>query len=148
MRSMVSLGPKLSSCGQRRLWSDWTILRCIWWICVRFQIIKLKWNSLLSNLIHFERANLRVTCTQPDRYHSLCFPTVTFVSQTHIVCNDLGWMDELGVLRPFQQYFSHIGTMEGWTWKALCNEAPFRFWKNVASSGMRTRYPVIRSRER
>ena len=25
-------------------------------------------------------------------------------------------------VRPFQQYFSHIGTMEGW--KALYNEAP------------------------
>ena len=24
--------------------------------------------------------------------------------------------------------------MEGWTWSALCNEAPFRFWKNFASS--------------
>ena len=24
--------------------------------------------------------------------------------------------------------------MEGWTWKALCNEAPFRFGKNLASS--------------
>ena len=29
--------------------------------------------------------------------------------------------------------------MEGWTWKALCNEAPFRFGKNLASSGIRTR---------
>ena len=38
--------------------------------------------------------------------------------------------------------------MEGWTWKALCNEAPFRFGKNLASSGIRTRDPVIRSRER
>ena len=31
--------------------------------------------------------------------------------------------------------------MEGWTWKALCNEAPFRFGKNLASSGIRTRTP-------
>ena len=37
--------------------------------------------------------------------------------------------------------------MEGWTWKALCNEATFRFGKNLASSGIRTRDPVIRSRE-
>ena len=36
------------------------------------------------------------------------------------------------VLRPFQQYFSHIGTMEKWTWKALCSEAPFRFGKNIS----------------
>ena len=31
--------------------------------------------------------------------------------------------------------------MEGWTWKALYNEAPFRFGKNLASSGIRTRDP-------
>ena len=28
-------------------------------------------------------------------------------------------MDDYGVLRPFQQYFCHIGTIEGWTEKAL-----------------------------
>ena len=33
--------------------------------------------------------------------------------------------------------------MEGWTWKALCNEAPFRFGKNLASSGIRTRDPKV-----
>ena len=37
--------------------------------------------------------------------------------------------------------------MEGWTWKALCNEMPFRFGKNLASSRIRTRDPVIRSRD-
>ena len=37
--------------------------------------------------------------------------------------------------------FSHFGTMEGWPWKALCNEAPFRFGKNLASSAIRTRDP-------
>ena len=37
--------------------------------------------------------------------------------------------------------------MEGWTWKALCNEVTFRFGKNLASSGIGTRDPVIRSRE-
>ena len=32
-----------------------------------------------------------------------------------------GWMDELlEILRPFQQYFSHIRTMSGWLWKAVC----------------------------
>ena len=46
-----------------------------------------------------------------------------------------GWVR---VLHPFQQYFSHFEAMEGWTWKALCNEAPFRFGKNLASSGIRT----------
>ena len=29
------------------------------------------------------------------------------------------------LVSPFQQYFSHIVTMEWWTWKALCNETPF-----------------------
>ena len=58
-----------------------------------------------------------------------------------------GWLDELG-FTSLQQYFSHFETMEGWTWKVLCNEAPFRFGKNLASSGIRTRDPVIRSRER
>ena len=55
-------------------------------------------------------------------------------------------MDELGFYDP-QKYFSHFETMEGWIWKALCNEAPFRFWKNLASSGIQTRDPVIWSRE-
>ena len=55
-------------------------------------------------------------------------------------------MDDLGVLRPFQQYFSRIETIEGWTRKALCNEAPFRFGKVLASSWIRTRDSVIRSR--
>ena len=55
-------------------------------------------------------------------------------------------MDGLvAVLRPLQQYFSHIRTMEGLACKALCNEAPFRFEKNFASSRIRTRDPVIRN---
>ena len=56
-----------------------------------------------------------------------------------------GWVRGL---RPSQQYFSHIGTMEGWTWKALCNEAPFRFGQNLACSGIPTTDPLVRSRER
>ena len=38
--------------------------------------------------------------------------------------------------------------MEGWIWKALCNEAPFRFGKNLASSGIRTRDPEVGSANR
>ena len=34
------------------------------------------------------------------------------------------------------------------TWKALCNEVPSRFGKNLSSSGIRTRDPVIRSWDR
>ena len=52
-----------------------------------------------------------------------------------------GWVM---VLHPFQQYFSHFDMMEGWTWKALCNEALFRFGKNLASSRIRTRDPQSR----
>ena len=55
-------------------------------------------------------------------------------------------MGDLGVLSPFQQYFNRIGTIEGWTWKALCNEVLFRFWKILASSWIWTRDSVIRSR--
>ena len=47
------------------------------------------------------------------------------------------------VLHPFQQYFSHFEMIEGWKWKALCNEAPFRFGKNLASSIIRTRNHMI-----
>ena len=61
-----------------------------------------------------------------------------------------GWMYVwVRVLSPFKQYFSHFETMEGWTWKALCNEAPFRFGKNLASSEIRTRDPItVRQRGR
>ena len=62
--------------------------------------------------------------------------------------SQIWWMDEFGILRPFQQYFSHIGTMEGRTWKALCNEVPSMFGKNLSSSGIRTRDPVVRSWDR
>ena len=57
-----------------------------------------------------------------------------------------GWMSY--GFTSLQQYFSHFEMMEGWTWKALCNETPFRFEKNIAPSGIRTRDPVIRSRNR
>ena len=62
--------------------------------------------------------------------------------------SQIWWTDEFGVLRPFQQYFSHIGTMEGRTWKALCHEVPSMFGTNLSSSGIRTRDPVIRSWDR
>ena len=56
-------------------------------------------------------------------------------------------MDELGFYVPSTvfQSFRDDGRVN---MKALCNEAPFRFEKNLASSGIRTRDPVIRSRER
>ena len=57
------------------------------------------------------------------------------------------WMGELGFFASLQQYFSHSETMGGWTWKVLCNEASFRFGKNLASSGIQTSNPVIRRRE-
>ena len=56
------------------------------------------------------------------------------------------WMDGLvAIFRAFQHYFSHIRTMEGWAWKALCNEAPFRFEKKLSSSRIRTHDLVIRN---
>ena len=59
---------------------------------------------------------------------------------TVIILNLDGWFR---VLHPFQQYFSHIGMMEWWTWKTLCNEMLFRFGKNL--TGIRTRSLVFRS---
>ena len=56
-----------------------------------------------------------------------------------------GWMDELEFYVPSTvfQSFRDDGrvNMKGY-------EAPFRFGKNLASSGIRTRDPVIRGRER
>ena len=60
--------------------------------------------------------------------------------RVYTVCLQNGWVR---VLRPFNSIQS-FETMEGWTWKALCNEAPFMFGKNLASSGIRTRVLVIR----
>ena len=61
---------------------------------------------------------------------SLCALWVTKDGWTRLRgCNRFGildgWMDGLRFLRPFQKYFGHFRTMEGWTWKALRNEAPF-----------------------
>ena len=59
------------------------------------------------------------------------------------------WMDELEVLHPFQQYFSHIRTLWKGEHEMPCgNETLFRLGKNVASSVIWTQEPVIRSRER
>ena len=58
-------------------------------------------------------------------------------------------MDELEVLHPFQQYFSHIRTLWKGEHEMPCgNETLFRLGKNVASSVIWTQDPVIRSRER
>ena len=58
-----------------------------------------------------------------------------------------GWMDELGfyITSTLFQSLQDDGRMN---MKALCNEAPFRFGKNLASSGIQTRDPVNQSRER
>ena len=42
-------------------------------------------------------------------------------------------MDELGFYIPSTVFQSFRD--DGWKWKALCNEAPFRFGKNLASNG-------------
>ena len=36
--------------------------------------------------------------------------------------DDDGW---LAILCPFQQYFSHIRWIGGWSWKTMCNGTPF-----------------------
>ena len=69
-------------------------------------------------------------------------------STVDLLPNWYGWMCRwFWALRPLQQHFSHSRTMDGWAWRALCNGTPFRFGKNLASSGIRTRDLVIRSRE-
>ena len=47
------------------------------------------------------------------------------------------WMDEwLAILRPFQQYFSHIRTMGRWLWTAMCNWSPFTVEKISPRAGI------------
>ena len=72
-------------------------------------------------------------------------PNVTNLSFMKVFVIKKTWMS--WCLHPFQQYFSHIRMMEGWTWRGLCNEAPFRFGNNLTSNRIRTRDPVIRSQE-
>ena len=56
-----------------------------------------------------------------------------------------GCMDEMMndfrfyVLRPFQQYFSHIRTMGGRQWKTVSNGTPFIIEKSSTSGRIRTR---------
>ena len=40
------------------------------------------------------------------------------------------------ILRPFQQYFSHIETMGGCYWKAVCSGTPFRVQKIWPRAGL------------
>ena len=49
-----------------------------------------------------------------------------------------GWVR---VLRLFQQYFSHFEMMEGWTWKALFIEVPFRFGRILPLAGFEQATP-------
>ena len=46
-------------------------------------------------------------------YTMLCICTFKKKKKKKCVARSDGWMDEFGVLRLFQQNFSHIGTMEG-----------------------------------
>ena len=41
----------------------------------------------------------------------------------------------LAILRPFQQYFSHIRTIDGCKWKAVCNWTPFTVEKFSPRAG-------------
>ena len=44
-----------------------------------------------------------------------------------------GW---LAILRPFQQDFSHVRTMGGWQWKAVCSGTPLTFEKISIGAGL------------
>ena len=44
-----------------------------------------------------------------------------------------GW---LAILRPFEQYFSHIRMIGGWLWKAECSGTRFTIEKILASGEM------------
>ena len=89
--------------------------------------------GLIFKMNKLEQMNCHVLFKQVHTMLCIC----TLEKMRSQIC---GWMDEFGVLRPFQQYFSHIGTVEGQTWKAMCNEVPSsRFGKNLSSSGIRTR---------
>ena len=57
------------------------------------------------------------------------------------------WMYELGFYVP-STVFQSFRDDERVNMKGSVHEAPFKFGKNLASSGIRTRDPVIRSRER
>ena len=56
-------------------------------------------------------------------------------------------MDGLGFYIPFNSILAISGRWKGEHEKAVCSEAPIRLGKNLASSGIRTRDPVDRSRE-
>ena len=62
-----------------------------------------------------------------------------FISEPIKHCRN-GWMAGwLAILRPFQQYFSHIRTMGRWLWKATWNGTPFTIEKISVVVGARTR---------
>ena len=52
------------------------------------------------------------------------------------------WVAVLSISTIFQSYQD-----DGWSWKALCNEAPFRFGQNLTSNGILTWDTVIWNRE-
>ena len=105
------------------------------------------------------QARLKNEFTENEKYHNLmsrlicnnCNAQVkqvyTFGNSGHSAMLHFGfmccwwWWWWVRVLTSLQQYYSLIGTMEGWTWRALCSEVSFRFGKNLASSGIWTSGP-------
>ena len=98
-------------------------------------------NKSKKSYLHQLSAQICIT----TNWHQAKITSNTWMKQAVNHKSMLGLNGWVRVLRSFN-YFSHFKTMEGWTWKALCNEVPFRFGKNLVSSGIRTRDPVIRSR--
>ena len=116
---------------------------------------ELKMSSFESNEYIYKKEDWSYYVVSTNKASaSICFSRTSFLSHNilghtlkfgHLknCCNfTMQFMDGwFAILRP-------IRMTEGWTWQALCNDVPFRFGKNLTSSGIRTRYPVIRSRER
>ena len=116
-----TLGPySLPLSAQWRLWSDWMDAQ---------SDMSLRWVHISFCLFCHASAQMVLMNT-----------AIFSFSNT-----DNGWVR---VLPLFNSISVISRRWKGEQWKALCNEAPFRFGKNLASSGIQTRDPVIRSRER
>ena len=66
----------------------------------------------------------------------------TYLSQyiefVQYICVARGVHRWLGILHPFQQYFSNIRMIGGWLWKAVCNGTQFTVDKISASKKNQT----------
>ena len=89
-----------------------------------------------NNLKQYERCHENNCLSEMCDQIIICKPACSVI----LVWKSLGWMDELGFYVP-STVFQSFRDDGRWTWKALCNETPFRFGKNLDSTGIRTRDP-------